>query len=71
MKLRRACRVVGCESVAVLESPRGAVESAGPEEVGLVLFFKPTRAFGKPCTIVENSNIGNFVSKTVVGDFFF
>jgi len=37
MTLRRSCRDVGCESVAVLESPRGAVESTGPEEVGLVL----------------------------------
>lgn len=37
MKLLRACRDVGCEGVAGLESHRGAVESTGPEEVGLVL----------------------------------
>jgi hypothetical protein len=36
MKLRRACRDVGCESVAGLESYRGAVESTGPA-VGLLL----------------------------------
>ena len=36
MKLRQACRNDGCGSEAGLESHRGAVETTGPEEVGLV-----------------------------------